>query len=109
MSEKISFYNYEDLNKHLQIVLSQTNYTEEEAINKLKLYNCDYMKVIREYMGIPDKKPQKVKSVNQEIFKQIRTTLDCSMKEYREKNPIDINQIIDNFNESDKREINKIK
>ena len=109
MSEKISFYNNEDLNKHLQIVLSQTNYTEEEAINKLKLLNCDYMKVIREYMGIPDKKPQKVKSVNQEIFKQIRTTLDSSMKEYREKNPIDINQIIDNFNESDKREINKIK
>jgi hypothetical protein len=31
------------------------------------------------------------------------------MKEYRDKNPIDINQIIDNFNESDKREINKIK
>jgi hypothetical protein len=67
------------------------------------------MKVIREYMGIPDKKTQKVKSVNQEIFKQIRTTLDSSMKEYREKNPIDINQIIDNFNESDKRELNKIK
>lgn len=109
MSEKISFSNNEDLNKYLQIVLSQTNYTEEEAINKLKLFDCDYMKVIREYMGIPDKKTQKVKSVNQEIFKQIRTTLDSSMKEYREKNPIDINQIIDNFNESDKRELNKIK
>jgi len=109
MSEKISFSNNEDLNKYLQIVLSQTNYTEEEAIYKLKLFDCDYMKVIREYMGIPDKKTQKVKSVNQEIFKQIRTTLDSSMKEYREKNPIDINQIIDNFNESDKREMNKIK
>jgi hypothetical protein len=109
MSEKISILNNENLNKYLQIVLSQTNYTEEEAINKLKLFDCDYMKVIREYMGIPDKKTQKVKSVNQEIFKQIRTTLDSSMKEYREKNPIDINQIIDNFNESDKRELNKIK
>lgn len=109
MSEKISFSNNEDLNKYLQIVLSQTNYAEEEAIYKLKLFDCDYMKVIREYMGIPDKKTQKVKSVNQEIFKQIRTTLDSSMKEYREKNPIDINQIIDNFNESDKREMNKIK
>ena len=89
-------------------MLSQTNYTEEEAKEKLKLFNCDYMKVIREYMGIPDKKVKKVKSVNQEIFRQIRTTLDSSMKEYREKNPIDINQIIDNFNESDKRENNKI-
>ena len=108
MSEKISILNKDDLNKHLQIVLSQTNYTEEEANEKLKLFNYDYMKVIREYMGIPDKKIKKVKSVNQEIFRQIRTTLDSSMKEYREKNPIDINQIIDNFNESDKRENNKI-
>ena len=89
-------------------MLSQTNYNEEEAREKLKLFNCDYMKVIREYMGIPDKKAKKVKSVNQEIFRQIRTKLDSSMKEYREKNPIDINQIIDNFNESDKREKNKI-
>ena len=109
MSDKISFFNNEDLNKHLQIVLSQTNYTEEEAIEKLKLFNCDYMKVIRDYMGIPDKKANKVKSVNQEIFRQIRTTLDSSMKVYREKNPIDINQIIDNFNESDEREIIKKK
>jgi hypothetical protein len=108
MSDKISFFNNVDLNKHLQIVLSQTNYTEEEAKEKLQLFNCDYMKVIREYMGIPDKKVKKVKSVNQEIFRQIRTTLDSSMKEYREKNPIDINQIIDNFNESDKRENNTI-
>ena len=60
-------------------------------------------------MGIPDKKANKVKSVNQEIFRQIRTTLDSSMKVYREKNPIDINQIIDNFNESDEREIIKKK
>jgi hypothetical protein len=107
MSEKISILNNEDLNKYLQIVMSQTNYTKEEALNKLQLYNCDYIKVIREYMEIPDKNAPKVKSVNQEIFKQIRTTLDSSMKEYREKNPIDINQIIDNFNESDKREIIK--
>jgi hypothetical protein len=107
MSDKISFFNNDDLNKHLNIVLSQTNYTEEEAREKLQLFNCDYMKVIREYMGIPDKKVKKVKSVNQEIFRQIRTTLDSSMKEYRERNPIDINQIIDNFNESDKRENNK--
>ena len=109
MSNKISILNNEDLNKYLQIVMSQTNYSEEDALKKLKFYNCDYMKVIREYMGIPEKKAPKVKSINQEIFKQIRTTLDSSMKEYRDKNPIDINQIIDNFNESDKREINKIK
>jgi hypothetical protein len=31
------------------------------------------------------------------------------MKDYREKNPINIDQIIDNFNVSDEREKNKIK
>ena len=31
------------------------------------------------------------------------------MKEYREKNPVNIEQIIDNFNESDEREKNRIK
>ena len=105
MSDKISFFNNDDLNKHLNIVLSQTNYTEEEAREKLQLFNCDYMKVIREYMGIPDKKVKKVKSVNQEIFRQIRTTLDSSMKEYREKNPINMEQLVDNFKESDERQL----
>lgn len=109
MADKISFFSNEDIDENLKKVMSQTNYTEEEAKEKLKLFNCDYMKVIRDYMGIPDKKETtKVKSVNQEIFRQIRTKLDASMKEYREKNPINIDQVIDNFNESDKREKNKI-
>ncbi len=110
MADKISFFNNDDLYEHLQKVMSQTNYTEEEAKEKLRLFNCDYMRVIRDYMGIPDKKEErKIKSVNQEIFRQIRTKLDISMKEYREKNPINIDQVIDNFNDSDKREKNRIK
>lgn len=109
MSDGISFFNNDDLNEHLQKVMSQTNYSEEEAKEKLRLFNCDYMRVIKDYMGIPDKKEEiKIKSVNQEIFRQIRTKLDSSMKEYREKHPINIDQVIDNFNESDKREKNKI-
>jgi hypothetical protein len=109
MADGISFFNNDELNEHLQKVMSQTNYTEEEAREKLKLFNCDYMKVIKDYMGIPDKKEEKkIKSVNQEIFRQLRKKLDSSMKEYREKNPININQVIDNFNDSDKRERNRI-
>jgi hypothetical protein len=45
-----------------------------------------------------------VKSVNQEIFRQIRTKLDSSMKVYREKNPVNMDQVIENFKESDERE-----
>ena len=110
MSDGISFFSNDDIEQHVQKVISQTNYTEEEAREKLRLFNCDYMRVIKDYMGIPEKKEErKVKSVNQEIFRQIRTTLDNSMKEYREKNPINMEQVIENFKESDEREKKRIK
>ena len=89
-------------------IMTQTTYSETEAIEKLKLHNNDHIKVIKEYMGIPDKKNDtKVKSVNQEIFRQIRTTFDNSMREYREKNPINMDQVITNLKESDEREQQK--
>jgi hypothetical protein len=104
MSNKISFYNQDDVQK----VMSQTNYTEEEAVEKLQLFDGDCIRVIKNYMGIPDKKEQApVKSVNQEIFRQIRFSLDSSMKTYRDKNPINVDQVIDSFTESDKREAEK--
>jgi hypothetical protein len=110
MSDGISFFSNDDLDKNINKVMSQTNYTHEEAREKLKLFNCDYMRVLKDYMGIPEKKEEKkVKSVNQEIYKQIRHTLDNSMKEYREKHPIDLNQIITNFQESDEREKLRVK
>jgi hypothetical protein len=109
MSDGISFFSNDDLEIHLEKVMTQTNYTKEEALEKLKLFNCDYMRVLKDYMGIPEKKETKIKSVNQEIFKQIRLKLDTSMKEYREKNPINIDQVVTNFKESEQREKLKIK
>jgi hypothetical protein len=47
--------------------------------------------------------------VNQEIYKQIRLKLDNSMREYREKNPINIEQVVTNFKESEERVKLKIK
>ena len=105
MSDGISFFSSDDIEQHVEKVMIQTNYTADEAREKLKLFNCDYMRVIKDYMGIPEQnKTQKVKSINQEIYKQIRTTLDSSMREYRERNPINIEQVIENFKESDERE-----
>jgi hypothetical protein len=110
MSDGISFFNNDDVEKNLNVVLTQTNYTKDEALNKLKLYNGDYMKVIREYMGIPERKEdKKIKSVKQEIYRQIRTTLDSSMREYRAKNPINMEQVITNLQESEEREKTKLK
>jgi hypothetical protein len=90
--------------------MSQTNYSEQVARNKLIEFNNDFMKVLKNYMGIPDKKENnKIKSINQEIYKQIRSNLDQTMKEYREKNPVNIDQVVANLQESDERENDKCK
>jgi hypothetical protein len=57
----------------IQIILRQTDLTEDMARAKLTQHNNDHMKVIREYLGIAEKKaPACVKSVNQEIYRQFR-------------------------------------
>uniref|UniRef100_A0A6C0IGL4 Uncharacterized protein n=1 Tax=viral metagenome TaxID=1070528 RepID=A0A6C0IGL4_9ZZZZ len=69
----------------VQMILRQTNYSEAEAKDKLKEFNNDAILVIKSYFGIAEKKvPEKIKSVNQEIYKQFRLKLDNSMKEYRD-------------------------
>ena len=109
MSDGISFFNNDDVDKYVDKVMSQTNYTEEEARAKLEIFNGDYMRVLRDYLGIPEKKEVIAKSMNQEIYRQIRTRLDNSMKVYREKNPIDMEQVVTNLKESEEREKKKIK
>lgn len=70
----------------IQIILRQTNYTEEIARIKLEEFNNNEIAVIRDYFGIKDKKETTpIKSINQEIYKQLRTHLDGAMKTYREK------------------------
>jgi hypothetical protein len=62
-----------DLAEKIQIILRQTDISEEQAREKLTQHNEDHMKVIREYLGITEKKaPMCVKSVNQEIYRQFR-------------------------------------
>jgi len=109
MLNEINMVSNNNLEQDVTKIMTQTNYTKEEATNKLILFNYDYIKVIKDYMNIPEKKTEtKVKSVNQEIFRQIRIKLDNSMKNYRDKNPINVDQVIYNFNESDERKKNNI-
>ena len=97
--------NDTELEKKIRNIISQTNYNEENARKKLSEFNNDYIRVIRDYMGIPEKKENKqIKSINQEIYKQIRGNLDQTMREYREKNPINIEQVVTNLQESDQRQ-----
>jgi hypothetical protein len=78
----ISLIETEQIAEKIQIILRQTDYTEEKAIEKLKEHNYDELNVIRSYFGVIEKK-QPIKSINQEIYKQIRYRLDSNMREYQ--------------------------
>ena len=85
MSDNISFIETGELDNKIQIIMRQTNYTYDESKQKLQDYQYNEIKVIRAFMGIPDKKETPVKSINQEIYRQIRYRLDASMSEYNKK------------------------
>ena len=91
--------NYED---KINIIMNQTIYTYSEAVEQLKEHDFDHLKVIKFYMGIAEKKaPEKVKSVNQEIYKQIRKQMDIS--EYNKKNPLKLDHVVSSLIEEDEK------
>jgi hypothetical protein len=69
----------------VQIIIRQTNYTYEEAEEKLKECNFNHIDVIKSFLGIKEKPEKPIKSVNQEIYRQLRHKLDASMSEYNTK------------------------
>ena len=91
----------------LETVLRQTTYTETEAEAKLLLWNNNPIQVIREFMGIPvvqNNGNNKPVNLQQEIYKQIRTKMNSSMKEYNDKNPINVNKVIEHFKENEQNQ-----
>ena len=72
MSDTISFTNDNEIQEKVEMILRQTDYTEEEAKTKLKEFNYDNIQVVKSYLGITEKKAPPIKTVNQEIYKQIR-------------------------------------
>jgi hypothetical protein len=85
MEDNISFIENDQIEKKIKIILGQTDYTEDIIREKLKTHNYDHLAVIRSYFGIPEKKTQEVKSVNQEIYRQLRHRLDNNMRNYQER------------------------
>ena len=74
----------EELDSIINKVVNQTNYSPEEAERKLVEYDFDAIKVIKLYLGgnKKDSQPQ-IRSVNQEIYKQLRHKLDSNMRDYQ--------------------------
>ncbi len=67
------------------MVTRQTELSLEEAKNKLKENNYDYMTVIKNEMGIEKNKDNESGTINQKIYKEIRTLMDDGCKSYRAK------------------------
>lgn len=84
MNNNISLVETDQIDDKIQKILRQTDYTKEVAMEKLKENNFDEIETIRNYLGITNKKnTATIKSVNQEIYKQLRYKLDSNMKDYQ--------------------------
>lgn len=77
-----SILETEKINDLVQMILRQTDYSEEIARAKLQEHNYDHILVIKNFLGITEKKAPPIKSVNQEVYKQLRFKLDSSMREF---------------------------
>jgi hypothetical protein len=71
----------------INCILRQTNLNESDAEELLKENNNDVLKAIKQHYGIIEKKEstQEKVSVNQQIYKEIRTFMDGASKTYRDK------------------------
>ena len=72
----------------IDVIIRQTDYTEEKAIEKLTEHKNDVIAIVREYMGVvkPPSKNDIIKSsTNQQIFSEIRNLMDDAAKTYQAK------------------------
>ncbi len=77
--------NKETLLKNLvPVVLRQTDYTEEQAKEKLEEHTFDLKKVLYEWMGVDIKKEEVQRPTgSQERYRVIRKTMDDAGKKFR--------------------------
>jgi len=74
-----------EASEKIQMIMRQTDYSADVAREKLMAHNDDPIKVIKDYMGIVEKPKPPPKSLNQEIYKQLRHKLDDSMRDFNAK------------------------
>ena len=84
--------NYQNLQKHkyerfIEITMNQTTYTREQAIESLEKHKGDITLVIKEFLGVPDKREEREKelnskSLNQKRYGVIRECMDTAAKNF---------------------------
>ena len=77
--------NEKVFNEMALMVTRQTELSIDEAKDKLKENNYNYMQVIKEELGIKKKESNDSGTINQKIYKEIRTLMDDGAKKYRMK------------------------
>jgi len=70
-------------NEIIQIVCRQTELTEEEARERLEKEQYNHMKVLNDYFGFKEIKPENKSSINQQIYGEIRSLMDTSSRNFR--------------------------
>jgi hypothetical protein len=91
-------YKYMDMESDkIQMIMRQTNYDENTAREKLEEMN-DPIKVIKDFMGIVEKPKPATKTLNQEIYRQIRYRLDDSIRDFNKKQDTKLKEEIDKNN-----------
>ena len=67
----------------VNLVLRQTDYTEDEAREHLESNDYNYLNVIKNYMNISEApKETNNKSINQQIYSEIRSFMDTGVEKY---------------------------
>ena len=84
--------HYQNLQKHkyerfIEITMNQTTYTREQAIESLEKHKGDIILVIKEFLGVPDKREEREKelnskSLNQKRYGVIRECMDTAAKNF---------------------------
>ena len=69
----------------VEMVMRQTNYSYGEVETNLVKHNNDYLAVIREALGSHSQSTDKVTSINQGIYKEIRGLMDTAAAAHRRK------------------------
>jgi len=85
MGDNITLVETNHIDDKIHKILRQTDYTEEEAREKLKEFGFNEISVIKTYFGINDTKPKPLNSINQEIYRQLRYKLDSNMRDYNQR------------------------
>ena len=73
----------------IEMVMRQTILTFDETKEQLEINNNNYMIVIKEALGIKEKKDTEIKSINQQIYTEIRGLMDNASDTYRKNKEYD--------------------